>query len=196
MTSRPVQRKASSTTSDIALVAVFTALVIVLGFVYVPVGVLGVPILLQNTAVILAALILGPRRGFMVTALFLLIGTFLPVLAGGRTTIFALGGATVGYIIGYLIAVPVAGLIAKAAVGKPKGTAIAVFALGGYLGVAIQYIAGAGGMIVRTGMASHAALAAQLPFIPTDAFEMAVMVAIASGVHTAFPHLLRGEIRH
>ncbi|WP_165164059.1 biotin transporter BioY [Corynebacterium qintianiae] len=195
MTNTTSATKASSTTSDIAFVAVFTALIIVLGFVAVPVGALGVPILLQNTAIILAALVLGPRRGFFVAALFLLIGFIFPVLAGGRTTYFALSSPTVGYVISYLIAVPVAGFIAARVIGKSKGAKIALFVVAGFLGLAIQYLLGAAGMVLRAGLDVPAAAAAQLPFIPTDAIEMAIMVAIAIGVHTAFPDLLRREAR-
>ncbi|SDL78476.1 biotin transport system substrate-specific component [Corynebacterium mycetoides] len=194
--STPVNSQpARSTTSDIAYVAVFTALVIVLGFVAIPVGALGVPILLQNTAIILAGLVLGPRRGFFTAALFLLIGFIFPVLAGGRTTYFALTSPTVGYIISYLVAVPVAGFIAARVVGKPQGAKVGLFILAGVVGLALQYLFGAIGMVLRAGLDVPAAAAAQLPFIPTDLIEMAVMVAIAISVHAAFPQLLRREAR-
>ncbi len=186
---------ARSRTADLAYVAVFAALIIVLGFVAVPVGVAGVPILLQNTAVILAALVLGARRGFYATALFLLIGLFLPVLAGGRTVIYALGSPTVGYLLSYLVAAPVAGLIAARVVGKPRSAQIPLFIAAGFAGLAVQYLCGTLGMMARTQLDLAGALAAQLPFIPADAVEMAVMIAIAVGVHSAFPQLLRRESR-
>jgi len=195
MTTRSSSSGAAARTSDLAYVAVFAALIIALGFVAVPVGVAGVPILLQNTAVILAALVLGPRRGFYATGLFLLIGLFLPVLAGGRTTIFALGSPTIGYVLSYLVAVPVAGVIAAWVVDKPKAAKAALFAVAGYLGLAIEYVMGAIGLMFRADLDVAGAAKAQLPFIPTDAIEMAVMVAIAIGVHTAFPQLLRKESR-
>ena len=137
----------------------------------------------------------GPRRGFYATGLFLLIGLFLPVLAGGRTTIFALGSPTIGYVLSYLVAVPVAGVIAARVVDKPKAVKAALFAVAGYLGLAIEYVMGAIGLMFRADLDAAGAAKAQLPFIPTDAIEMAVMVAIAIGVHTAFPHLLRKESR-
>lgn len=192
--SRPATQPRNAT-ADIAFVAVFTALVIVLGFIAVPVGALGVPILLQNTALILAALVLGPRRGFFVAGLFLLIGFIFPVLAGGRTTYFALSSPTVGYVLSYLVAVPLAGLIAARVTGKSQGTKVALFIVAGVVGLVIQYLAGAAGMVVRAGLDVPAALAAQLPFIPTDIIEIAVMIAVAIGVHTAFPDLLRRDAR-
>lgn len=42
-----------STTMDLAYIAVFAALIIVLGFLSIPVGGAGVPIVLQNAAIIL-----------------------------------------------------------------------------------------------------------------------------------------------
>ena len=51
--------KKNSLATTIAYVAVFTALVIVLAFVSIPIGSAGVPIVLQNAALILAGLILG-----------------------------------------------------------------------------------------------------------------------------------------
>ena len=105
-------RRGNATAQDIALIAVFAAIIIVLGFVSIPVGAAGVPIVLQNAAVILAGLVLGRRRGFLTAAVFLLVGLALPVLAGGRTVIAALGGPTVGYLVGYLVSAYVAGALA------------------------------------------------------------------------------------
>ena len=64
----------NSVATTIAYVAVFTALVIVLAFVSIPVGTAGVPIVLQNAALILSGLILGGKRGGYVGLLFLFIG--------------------------------------------------------------------------------------------------------------------------
>lgn len=62
--------KKNSLATTIAYVAVFTALVIVLAFVSIPIGSAGVPIVLQNAALILAGLILGSKRGGYVGLLF------------------------------------------------------------------------------------------------------------------------------
>lgn len=192
---RPSASRAFNTTTTIAFVAVFTALVVVLGFVAIPVGALGVPILLQNTALILTAMVLGPQRGFYVAALFLLLGFVFPVLAGGRTTYYALSSPTIGYVVSYLVAVPLAGLIAAHVPGRGRGAQIGLLTLAGIVGLAIQYLCGAAGMVARAGLDIPAALVAQLAYIPTDAIEMAVMIAIALGVHSAFPDLLRQAAR-
>ena len=186
--------RTSSTTRDLALIAVFTAIIIVLGFVSIPVGAAGVPIVLQNAAVILAGLVLGGRRGFFTAALFLLIGLALPVLAGGRTTIYAIGSPTVGYLVGYLISAFVAGFIAYRAPQANKLAATLVLILAGFVGLFFQYLCGVFGLMWRSGLDFGAAWAAQLPFVLPDSGKVAVMVAIALAVHAAFPHLKSSEM--
>lgn len=175
---------------DLAYIAVFAALLIVLAFVSIPVGTAGVPIVLQNAAVILTGLVLGARRGFLATGLFLLLGLFgLPVLAGGRSTLAALAGSTIGYVVGYLISVAVVGTIAYLA---PRNSAqrFSAFALAGIAGMAIQYLCGIVGLHLRAQLDWAPAFAAQIPFLLPDMVKTGVAVVIAHGVHAAFPHLI------
>ncbi|AZA08475.1 biotin transporter BioY [Corynebacterium pseudopelargi] len=173
---------------DLAYCAVFAALIIVFAFVSIPVGAAGVPIVLQNAIVILAGLILGPKRGLLATALFLAIGLLgIPVLAGGRSTLSAMAGPTIGYMVGYLFAAFVAGAIAYRA-GK-GASAVITLAIAALSGLAIQYILGSVGLMLRADMAFGPALAVNGPFIIPDLIKMAAAVAIASGVHKAFPDL-------
>lgn len=185
----------NSTAQDIALIAVFAAIVIVLGFVSIPVGAAGVPIVLQNAAIILAGLVLGWRRGLATAAIFLLVGLALPVLAGGRTVISALGGPTVGYLAGYLVSAAVAGAIAYTAPFRSnKGATVGVLVLAGFIALFFQYLCGVFGLMWRADMTFSAAWAAQAPFLIPDAGKTALMIAIAFAVHQAFPDL-RGSRR-
>ena len=62
----------SSSAKDLAYIAVFTALTIVLGFIPpIPAGPLGVPILVQNLGIILMGMVLGARRAVSYTHLTL-----------------------------------------------------------------------------------------------------------------------------
>lgn len=186
--------RASTTATDIALIAVFAALIIALGFFAIPVGFAGVPIVLQNAAVILAGLILGSRRGLYTAAIFLLVGLALPVLAGGRTTIAALGSPTVGYLVGYLIAAFVAGLIAyRAPFSKSRVATTGIFIVAGYVALFCQYLFGVFGMMWRAEMSFGTAWAAQIPFLLPDALKTALAVTVALAVHAAFPALRRGH---
>lgn len=189
-TSRPA-RSSRSGVQDLAYIAVFAALLVVLAFVAIPVGTAGVPIVLQNAAVILAGLVLGGRRGFLAVALFLGLGLIgLPVLAGGRTTLAALAGPTVGYLVGYLISAAVAGWIAYRAPARKRGVQAVYFILAGVIGLFLQYFFGALGLVWRAGLSIGEAALAQVPFLVPDAGKMTVMVIIALGIHAAFPDLL------
>lgn len=187
--------KKNSVATDIAYVAVFTALIIVFAFVSIPTPTAGVPIVLQNAVIILAGLVLGGRRGFFVGLLFLALGLVgMPILAGGRSALGAIAGPTVGYLVGYIIAPAITGLIAYRA-PRAKGGMIATLAVAGLVGLAIQYFCGSIGLMVRSDMSFVAAIGAQSPFLIPDLIKVAVMVAVAVGVHTAFPDLMGRRAR-
>lgn len=194
-TSHPTAEKTGSSgvpLQDIALMAVFAALIIVLAFVQIPIGTAGVPIVLQNAAVVLAGLVLGGRRGSLSVLLFLGLGMIgLPVLAGGKSTIAALAGVTVGYIIGYFLSALLVGLIAYRAPKKRGAGMFAVFGLAALAGLLTQYLCGIIGLTLRAGLSLMEATLSQIPFILPDLGKFAVMVVIAAGVHAAFPDLRR-----
>ncbi len=182
--------KKNSVATDIAYIAVFTALIIVMAFVSIPVGTAGVPIVMQNAVIILAGLVLGGRRGFLTAALFLLLGLVgLPVLAGGRSVLPALAGPTVGYIVGYLISPLIAGLIAYRSPRSKVGMTITL-AIAGFVGLLVQYTSGAIGLMFRSGLDVSAAAAAQIPFLPLGSIKIVLAVIIALAVHAAFPDLM------
>ena len=169
-----------SYTRDIAYIAVFAALIIALAA--------GIPIVLQNIACILAGLILGPRRGTLAVALFLLLGLVgIPVLPGGRTVLTALSGPTVGYFVGYLLSAFVAGLIAWSSPRKQPGFLIGL-SIAVVVGVLIQYTCGTIGLVIR-GTDLNGALKIQVPFLIPDAIKAVVAVSIAAAVHLALPDL-------
>ncbi|AKK06147.1 hypothetical protein CMUST_09150 [Corynebacterium mustelae] len=184
------QKTSSNPLLDVAYIAVFAALIIVLAFVAIPVGAAGVPIVLQNAAVILTGLILGPKRGFLAVALFLGLGLIgLPVLSGGKTTLAAIAGPTVGYLVGYLVAVVVAGLISYSSPkGKPNAL-IAFLIVAGLAALATQYLCGTIGLMIRSDMTITAALAVNLPFIIPDLGKLAAVVVIAYSVLRALPDI-------
>ncbi|MGP6172969.1 biotin transporter BioY [Corynebacterium sp. A21] len=181
---------------DLAYIAVFAALIIVLAFVAIPIGGAGVPIVLQNAAVVLAGLVLGGRRGGLAALLFIGLGLIgLPVLAGGRTTLAAVAGPTVGYILGYLVSATVAGLIAYRAPRKNRTGQAVVFTIAALAGLLLQYLCGALGLVWRAELTLTEAALAQVPFLIPDLAKFAIMVVIALGVHAAFPDLLRRRPR-
>ncbi|MBC2681720.1 biotin transporter BioY [Corynebacterium anserum] len=181
-------------TVDIAYIATFAALIIVLGAVAVPIGSTGVPIVLQNMGILLAAMLLGCVRGGLTTALFLAVGLVgVPNLAGWHPTISALAGPTVGYLAGYLISAFVVGAIAERAPrdATKTGYRLATFVIAGIIGVIIQYACGTIGLMARLGLDFPAAAGTNLPFIPGDLLKVVLAASIAVAVTKAVPDLLR-----
>lgn len=187
---REQKKQRTSPTIDLAYIAVFATLIILLGIVAIPVGALGVPIVLQNSAILLTGLLLGGRRAGLAAALFLAVGLIgIPNLAGGNTTLKALSGVTIGYLVGYLISAYVTGSIAQRAPWRTSTRAL-VYTLAGVIGLSIQYLCGSIGLIIRANMTFTEALTANTPFIASDLAETAIAIVIAISVSKAVPDLL------
>lgn len=176
-------------------VAAFAALIIVLGAVSIPVGGAGVPIVLQNMGIALTAMLLGWRRGTLAVLLFLAVGLIgVPNLAGFRTTLSALPGTTVGYLVGYVVAALVIGLLTVRRPNRP-GPMIGLFIAAGLAGVVVQYLFGTAGLMIRAEMGFVEALLVNIPFIPGDIIKIVVAALIAAPVLRAFPDLRPGRRR-
>lgn len=184
--------KPQTRVADLAYIAVFAAFVIVLGNLYLP-GPAGVPFVLQNAACILTGLILGPRRGFLAIALFLLLGlTGLPVLSG-KSVLAALGGPTTGYLLGYLISPALAGAIAWKGL-KPdttSGKTVGLVIAGAVAALLVQYLTGAIGFTIFLKMGITTALVSQVSFMGPDAIKLVACILITLAVHRALPDLRR-----
>lgn len=89
-------------TRDLTIIALFTALLCISAFIYIP---LPVPITMQTLVMFSALLILGGRRGSIAVLLYVLLGALgLPVFAGFSGGISRLLDATGGYIFGMPLA--------------------------------------------------------------------------------------------
>ena len=86
-----------------------------------------VPITLQTVAVYGSGLFLGWRNGLLAMLLYLVLGLFLPLYAGGASGIAHLVGASGGYLVGFAAAAAVIGMASKKWNSLP-GSALAVFA--------------------------------------------------------------------
>ncbi len=178
-------------TTDLALIAVFAALVAVFSVVPgVPVG--PVPITLQTLAVILSGLVLGPWRGFAAAALYLLVGfAGLPVFAGGAGGLGVLAKPSIGYLLSFPIAALLAGVFARWLAGPERRARFLWLFLSGFgASVLIVHPAGILGLMVVAKMGVNAAIATDLVFWPGDVVKNLVAAAIAVAVHKAFPALL------
>ncbi|MFE5474701.1 biotin transporter BioY [Nocardia sp. NPDC056541] len=183
---------ATFTARDMAQIAVFAALIAALGLPgAITVGFSGVPITLQTLGVILTGAILGARKGTAAVAVFIALTMIgLPLLSGGRTGLTALASPTAGYLIGWIPATLVIGLLTAMILPKyPIVFGLLINALGG---IVIIYLFGTAGLLVRTDLSSWAAVSTNFAFIPGDLAKVVIATVVAKGVHRAYPGLIRG----
>lgn len=97
----------------------FTALIVIGGYISFPLPFSPVPIVLADFFAMLAGLFLGAAWGIASVGLFLFLGVLgLPVFSGGKAGLPVLFGPTGGFLLGYLVAVLVIGFIS----GKGKSS--------------------------------------------------------------------------
>ena len=150
------------------------ALTAVGAFVAIPIG--PVPIVLQNFFVFLTGLVLGSRWGLASVGIYLIAGILgFPVFAGGAGGIGRIIGPTGGYLIGYLPAVFIIGVIVEK---RRANLYLDIVAL--VSGSLIVYFFGVSWLKIITGMSADKAIAVgMIPFLPGDALKIAAAIASA-----------------
>jgi biotin transport system substrate-specific component len=181
-----------SSTTDLALVAAFAALVAACAVIGgVPVGGGGVPITLQTLAVVLAGLVLGPVRGFLAVALYLVLGASgLPVLADHSSGLGVFTGVTAGYLWTFPLAAALAGLLVRYLAGPRRTSALVVF-LCAVPAMVLNHVGGVAGMKLYAHVDWSTAFTWDAPFWLGDTVKILVAALVAAEVHRAFPQLLR-----
>lgn len=159
------------------LSSLFAALIAVGAYISILIG--PVPIAMQNFFVLLTGLLLGPRWGAAAVGVYLLAGALgLPVFAGGTGGVGRFFGPTGGYLLAYLPAVFITGLVSQ---GKRKAALCDVAAM--ILASLVIYGLGVGWLKVATGMTWSKTLAVgMLPFLIGDALKIAAAVLLAKAV--------------
>lgn len=95
------ERRKPMPVRQMTLTALMTALMCLIGPLTLPLG--AVPLSLTSAALMLAAMLLGPRRACMACLVYLLLGLAgLPVLSGFTGGAARLLGPTGGFLMGYL----------------------------------------------------------------------------------------------
>ena len=185
-----VRGRHASPTADLARTVVFATFIAVLGiFPGIYAGGSGVPIVLQNIGPLLAGSLLGAHRGTASVVLFLgLTAIGLPLLSGGRGGIAPFIGPSGGFLLGWILAALVAGLI----VARLKSAGLPVLLLANAVGLASDYMIGIPFLGVYTGDLSAAAVQS-LVFLPGDLAKVVAASLVASVVHRALPGQLVGS---
>ncbi|MGT2896606.1 biotin transporter BioY [Streptococcus entericus] len=162
---------------SLAQMALVTALICVLGFLPpISLGVIPVPIVLQNMGVMLAAALLGGTRGSLSVLLFLMIGLVLPVFTGGNTTLPVLTGPTAGYVVAWL-AVP---LLYEALTRLVKPSRWITDAILLWLAsIPVVYLLGVFWLRYFSDMTRIDLLLSNLIFVPGDTIKVIIATVIA-----------------
>jgi biotin transport system substrate-specific component len=187
------ERRRHSTTTDIALIAAFAALISACAYVgAIPVGGAGVPITLQTFGVMLAGCVLGPVRGFLAVSLYLLLGAIgLPVFAEHSAGLGVFSGPSAGYLYSFPIAAALGGFLVKYVAGARRTRALWVFLCSITASVLVIHPMGIAGMKLYFDVSWADAVSYDTPFWIGDILKTTLVALIAAEVHRAFPQLLR-----
>ncbi|MFC9085678.1 biotin transporter BioY [Nocardiopsis dassonvillei] len=190
-TTRTDIRHRGLTARDLALIAVFAGLIAALSVtVAIPLPFSPVPITLQTLGIMLAPSLLGWKRGPLAVAAFIVLGLAgLPLFAGGMGGVGVLARPSAGFIVSWVFAALVIGLLTDIMVRGSRGryrfwAGLGINAVGGIL---VIYAIGVPWMAVVMGDGVLAAAYSMAAFLPGDLAKAVVTALIASAVHRAYP---------
>ena len=169
-------------------IALFAALIAVLGLVPKIDLASGVPITAQSLGIMLCGTVLGAKRGALAVLLFLgLTLAGLPLLAGGRGGLGLLASPTVGYIIGFPIAAFVTGWIVE----NWRAPILPAAAVGAVLGgLVLLNVLGVIGMSVMLGKTLPEAALLAAPFLIGDSIKAVLAGLITQAIARMRPDAL------
>lgn len=175
------KEKKGFTTRELALIAMFSAVISVCSWISVPVQ---VPFTLQTFGVFCAVLILGGRNGLFSILVYILLGLIgLPVFAEFSGGVSALMSPSGGYIWGFIF---IAAIYWSA--GRLFGEHMVSKIIALIIGMTVCYVFGtAWFMYIYTKQTGTVTLLQALkwcvfPFIPFDLIKMALAVAVSERV--------------
>ena len=147
---------------DVVAVVGFALLTAVAAQISIPLGFTPVPLTGQTFAVLLAGGVLGSRRGGLSMLLYVALGAIgLPFYADGAGGWTAATGATAGYLVGFIVAAVVVGLMAEHGQDRKLSTSIPAF----IAGTMIIYTVGAGWLAYDLGLPLTAAAVGRAAFV-------------------------------
>jgi biotin transport system substrate-specific component len=169
--------KSLISTKEMAVTAVMTAILCVIGPWAIQIPISPVPITLCSMGIYFALYVLGLKLGTLSVLLYVLLGCFgLPVFTNFSGGIGKLLGPTGGYIIGYLFLALICGFFLERFPEK-----LPLHVLGFVLGTAVLYLFGTLWLGYQLKLTFVAALwAGVIPYIPGDAVKF--FLAICTGI--------------
>lgn len=162
---------------SMAACALMAALTAVLSQIVVPIG--PVPINLATVAVFLAGALLGPWLGGLSLLVWAVMGALgIPVFAMFNGGLGALFGATGGYIIGYIPAAVLVGLILRAFESRRRR--LWIYPVSMVVSALVYFVIGTAWYMMLSGASFAVAMSAcVLPFLPGEAVKIAAATGIA-----------------
>ncbi len=155
-------------------IALFAALIAVLGLIPKLDLISGVPITAQSLGIMLCGTVLGSWRGALAVVLFLVLtAAGLPLLAGGRGGLGVFASPSVGYLAGFPVAAFVAGLIVERWQTSVFPAALAGAFIGG---IVVLYAFGIPGMAVMLDKTLPEASLLAVPFLAGLGFPSGFLI--------------------
>lgn len=182
---------------SIALVALFAALMAVLGLIPKIDLPLGVPITMQTFGVMLAGCLLGPRRALQALVLFLVaVAIGLPLLSGGRGGLGVFTTPSAGYLLAWPVGALVTGWIMQALPSdSPRRVAQSAFFASVVGGLLVVHASGVLGLMGIAGFSLQKAVMGTLVFVPGDLIKCGLAAAVCHTVARGLPDWQFGKQR-
>lgn len=163
---------------ELVQTSLIVAVIIVLGIVPpIPLGVIPVPIVMQNLGIMMAGIVLGSRKGTIAVGGFLLLAFLgFPVLSGGQAGPAVFIGPTAGYLLGWLITpLMISYSLSRPFMSHSWGQLIGIW----LPGVLIVNVIGAVWLWMVTPISLVGALGSGLLFIPGDTIKAVAVYLVA-----------------
>jgi biotin transport system substrate-specific component len=163
---------------DAALIAGFSLLIALGAQVAIPLPFTPVPVTLQTLAVLMAGCLLGSSRGALAVLAYLAEGfAGLPVFSAGRSGVAHLFGPTGGYLLGFVAAAFVAGLLTERGAARSWIGSLAAMGAGNLA----VYVPGILWLSVWTGPEQALALGLA-PYLAGDALKCICGASALAGI--------------
>ncbi len=175
-----MKNKRFFTTSNMALIAIFTALLAICSWISLSIG--PVPFTLQTFGVCVAAGLLGAKRGTVSVVVYILLGAVgVPVFAGFKGGPAVLVGPTGGYIIGFVLSAIVIGNVVRYAKTKKSWRRMLIIFLGMIVGDVCCFVIGTAQfmLVMHTNLQSALVLCV-LPYLLPDLAKIIVAAFVTS----------------
>lgn len=163
---------AKSLTRNIFLVIATSLLLALSAQIAIPLPFSPVPVTFQTFVVLVAGAVLGSRLGALSVLVYLTEGMIgLPFFAKGAAGVAYLRGVTGGYLLGFVVAAFVVGLLVEKGLGRKVSTAVVAMGVGNV----ILYVFGIAWLQIILNVTITKALFLGLyPFIAGDVYKIGI----------------------